>query len=217
MSRRDSVELFDHWAGDYDHSVRSATGFPFAGYEQVLNEIARLAHTTPGMTILDLGTGTGNLAARFVHLGCTVWGIDFSAEMLAKARVKVPEAEFVEADLLSEWPHEVQRRFDRIVSAYSLHEFDLGTKVKLLRELSHRYLQANGRIVVGDIAFSTTEARDGAHGQWPDLWDEDEHYWIADETVEASRLARFWAKYTQVSPVGGVFVFEPISLEKGGT
>jgi len=90
MNRQDSVHLFDDWAQHYDRSIQADGGFPFDGYEQVLDEVVRTACAQPGMTVLDLGIGTGNLAARFVRLGCDVWGIDFSAEMLAKALEKLP-------------------------------------------------------------------------------------------------------------------------------
>ena len=72
MSRDDRSQLFDDWAGHYERSVRSTSGFPFDGYEQVLDEIVRLAAVQSHMRVLDLGIGTGNLAKRFVSLGCTV-------------------------------------------------------------------------------------------------------------------------------------------------
>jgi len=58
--------LFDEWAESYDDAVQTDAGFPFAGYDQVLDEIFRLSGAKPGMRVLDLGTGTGNLAALIV-------------------------------------------------------------------------------------------------------------------------------------------------------
>jgi trans-aconitate methyltransferase len=75
-------------------------------------------------------------------------GIDFSAEMLAKAQAKLPHSILVQADLLSKWPMELQRPFDRVVSAYVFHEFDLETKVRLLHRIATHHLIAGGRIVV---------------------------------------------------------------------
>ncbi|HED04362.1 MAG TPA: class I SAM-dependent methyltransferase [Candidatus Fraserbacteria bacterium] len=149
--------------------MQDDVSFPFDGYEQVLDEITRAAGARCGMKILDLGVGTGNLAARFAALGCDIWGIDFSAEMLVKAIEKLPQAVLVQADLLSDWPTELDHRFDRIVVAYVLHEFDLSTKVKLLQGLTERHLAAQGRIVVGDIAFPTSGARDQARRKCADL------------------------------------------------
>lgn len=37
----------------------------------------------PGMSVLELGCGTGRLCSRLVEVGCTVTGVDESSEMLA--------------------------------------------------------------------------------------------------------------------------------------
>jgi putative AdoMet-dependent methyltransferase len=162
------------------------------------------------MNLLDLGIGTGNLAVRFEDVGCGIWGIDFSAEMLAKAAEKLPKAVLIQTSLLDAWPEELDRRFDRIVSGYVLHEFNLSTKVELLQRLARRHLAANGQIVIGDIAFPTAEARKRAHQRWTDLWDEEEYYWAADETIRACRNVGLQATYEQVSSCGGVFAIEHV-------
>lgn len=48
--------------------------------------------------IADLGCGTGTLTRLLVDEGHTVDGLDFSPEMIDRARIKVPEAAFVVAD-----------------------------------------------------------------------------------------------------------------------
>jgi hypothetical protein len=121
---------------------------------------------------------------------------------------KVGQDPGIDVDL-GDWPTELDRRFDRIVSAYVLHEFDLSTKVQLLRRLTERHLASGGCIVVGDIAFPTSGARDRAHRKWMQLWDEDEHYWAADEAAEACKHTGLRVTYKQVSSCGGVFTFGP--------
>jgi putative AdoMet-dependent methyltransferase len=209
MSQEDRVQLFDRWARHYDVTVQHDGGFPMDGYERVLDLVARSACAEHGMTVLDLGIGTGNLARRFVDLGCKVWGVDFSPEMLARAGEKLPKVVLVQASLLDEWPAELERRFDRIVSAYVLHEFDLETKVALLRKLGDGHLAGGGRMVIGDISFPTAQARVEAHARLADLWDEEEYYWAADEAMEACARAGLQVMYEQVSSCGGVFVVEP--------
>jgi ubiquinone/menaquinone biosynthesis C-methylase UbiE len=76
MSTQGRIKLFNDWAGHYDKSVQSDSVFPFDGYSRILAEITECAAVQPGMSILDLGTGTGNLAERFAAIGCTVWGVD---------------------------------------------------------------------------------------------------------------------------------------------
>ena len=218
-------QLFDKWAESYDESVDGHSGFPYEGYERVLDLIAERARVEAGMDVLDLGIGTGNLSGRFLELGCDVWGLDFSLQMLAKVHRKYPQIELLKADIKGDWPIDVDRHFDRVVSAYVLHEFDLESKVRLLRKLVCDHLAEGGRVVVGDIAFPTRTARDEAKkrfsGTWDEerkiwegsLWDEDEHYWAADETIEALAAAGLTACYEQVSFCGGVYVMERTGAE----
>jgi putative AdoMet-dependent methyltransferase len=204
MTIPDREELFDAWATKYDTSVADAT-FPLIGYEKVLDEAIAQAELWDGARALDVGTGTGNLAARLLAGGCgEVWGTDFSEEMLARARQKVPEAHFVRANLLEAWPDELPEQFNRIVSAYVFHEFDLETKLRLIGELNAR-LKPRGRLVIADIAFTTAEDREAAHRRWAGLWDEAEYYWAADEAIAALANAGIGARYIQVSICGGVF------------
>ena len=84
MERKD---LFEQWAPRYDETV-SGGSFPFMGYETVLEKIVLKAAPLPGGRVLDVGTGTANLAQRFVEQKCAVWGIDFSEQMLVLARQK---------------------------------------------------------------------------------------------------------------------------------
>jgi len=208
MEHPDRTQLFDTWAQHYDASLASIDGdFPFDGYERILDEVVTLAGVGPGMRILDLGIGTGNLAQRFVQQDCEIWGVDFSAEMLAKARVKLPQVHLVQANLLVDWPDEIHPPFERIVSAYVLHEFTLEHKIDMLRRATH-YLAPGGIILVGDIAFPTVAIREAAMQQvYGDLWDEDEYYWAADESIAASEQAGLHATYQQMSRCGGIFVF----------
>ncbi len=213
---KDRLRLFDAWALDYDAGVTSEEGFPFAGYERVLERVVQRAvsgltlpqstQTQPPMRVLDLGTGTGNLAARFASLGAEVWGLDFSSQMLAKARENAPDATLLQADLLGDWPP--LPWFDRIVSSYVLHEFDLSAKLSVLTRCAQQ-LKRGGKIVVADVAFPNVDIREAAHERWRDVWDEGEHYWAADEALAACEGPGFSGSFEQVSLCGGVFTFEP--------
>jgi len=207
MSDRGRVQIFDDWAERYDRSVQSDSGL-HEGYGKVLHLVVRSADTSTGMRVLDLGTGTGNLAQRFLALGCEVWGTDFAPAMLTKARAKVPQVRLIQMSLLSDvWPEGLAgQRFDRIVSTYVFHEFDLATKIGLLTRLATDHLTPGGWIVIGDVAFTDRVALERAGA---DHWDEDEFYWEADEAIAACDAAGLEATYTQVSRCGGVFVVRP--------
>lgn len=208
MTHDDPAQLFDHWAKDYHPEANSSENdFPFAGYDQVLDEMVRLAEVKPGMRVLGLGIGTGNLAARFLAADCEVWGCDFSVEMLARARVKWPQLHLLQADLLGEWPAQLQQPFDRVVAAYVLHHFDLATKVELLRQVAAQSLATGGRTLVADVSFQAEAVRTAASRRWADRWDSDEHYMAADETICACEQAGLSVEYRQVSSCAGIFIF----------
>ena len=193
---------FDEWAETYDASV-SINQFPFYGYPDLLRQIVLLAEPHPGQSVLDLGTGTGNLAQLFAHRKCQLWCTDFSEPMLEKARQKLPEAHFALHDLRLPLPAEFQRPFDCIVSAYVFHHFELDEKVRILRGLLPN-LAPGGRIIIGDISFPDAAAREKVKVAAGDEW-EDEFFWRSDEALPALEEAGFKVEYTQVSTCAGIF------------
>jgi putative AdoMet-dependent methyltransferase len=201
---------FDNWAETYDNSV-SIDQFPFCGYQDVLSKIITLAEPRPGLSVLDLGTGTGNLALLFAQAGCRLWCTDFSEPMLAKACQKIPAAHFILHDLHLPLPSELTGPFDRIVSAYVFHHFELGEKIRILGDLLPRLAPA-GRIIIGDIGFPDTATREklkiATRGEW-----EEEFYWIADESLSALQEVGIQAEYIQVSSCAGIICFTESSLQ----
>ncbi|MGH9282537.1 MAG: class I SAM-dependent methyltransferase [Acidimicrobiales bacterium] len=72
-------------------------------------------------TVLDAGCGTGRVAIELARRGVQVVGVDLDPGMLAGARAKAPELEWLVADLagldLRGAGGEVGRRFDVVVMA----------------------------------------------------------------------------------------------------
>jgi len=202
MPENSRLPIFERWAERYDQSVQTDKGI-FASYDLVLAEVVHAAQVKAGMRVLELGIGTGNLAQKFVALGCEVWGIDFSPAMLAKARQKVPQVTLLQMDLTGDWPEVLKQRFDRIVANFVLHEFDLDTKISLLQRLAKDQLVEEGLIVIGDVAFATAKARRQSGAE---AWDEDEHYWADDEIVAACAGTGLAVTFKQISWCTGIFV-----------
>ncbi len=197
---------FDDWAETYDASV-AIDQFPFYGYVDVLKKTFALADTHPGLSILDLGTGTGNLAALFARTGCDLWCTDFSQPMLDRARTKLPSAHFVLHDLRTPLPPAFDRKFDRVVSAYVFHHFVLAEKIRILESLASCHLSPDGRIIIADISFPNAASMNRLKSALGDEWD-DEFYWLADESVPALENAGFKVEYVQVSACAGIFLIQ---------
>jgi putative AdoMet-dependent methyltransferase len=196
---------FDEWAARYDESVSSDV-FPFEGYHEVLNTIVALASGNGPLAVLDLGAGTGNLSRVFDLMGWQVCGIDFSEKMLELARRKVPAAKFVRADIREMLPDQIQRRYDRIVSAYTFHHFPSEEKVSLVKKYITGQLAPHGVMLVGDIAFESRRDEDAVRQSLGEEWDQ-EYYWLADEALDAFSRAGITASFIKISSCAGVFRF----------
>ena len=90
---------YDRWAAVYDEEDN-----PLVALETP--HVARLLGDVAGLSILDVGCGTGRHALRLAERGARVTAIDFSTQMLEKARAK-PGAQrvaFLRHDLTADLP-----------------------------------------------------------------------------------------------------------------
>ena len=137
--------MFDRIAGFYDlmNSVMTA-----GLHHRWRARAADLADVRPGDRVLDVATGTGDLAielARRVGTG-EVIGSDFSEEMLEHARVKAPELQWEWANAL-ELPY-ASGRFHAATVGFGARNFsDLD---RGLAEMA-RVVRPGGRVVVLEI------------------------------------------------------------------
>ena len=132
----DPKEGYALWSDSYDEP-----GNPIVALEEaVVHELIRSA--PPGRA-LDAACGTGRHTAHLARLGHQVIGVDLTPDMLARARERLPEAEFQTADL-RELPAE-DASFELIVCALALaHLPELDDPVSELA----RVLAPGGRLVV---------------------------------------------------------------------
>lgn len=81
-------------------------------------DLLNLLSPQPGEKILDVGCGTGQLAAKIAGTGAVVTGIDADAAMVEKAKLNYPNLEFAVADarLL-----QFDTEFDAVFSNATLH------------------------------------------------------------------------------------------------
>jgi demethylmenaquinone methyltransferase / 2-methoxy-6-polyprenyl-1,4-benzoquinol methylase len=162
--------MFDRIAGVYDPLNTAMT----AGlHHRWRTRAAELARVGPGSRVLDVATGTGDLAielARHVSPGGEVVGSDFAEGMLDRARAKVAGGD----------GHRVRPRFewaDAMELPYSDGSFDAATVgfgarnfEDLARGLAEmaRVVRPGGRVVVLEITTPTRAPLSIFYGLWFD-------------------------------------------------
>ena len=142
--------MFDRIAGVYDLMNSLMT----AGlHHRWRRRAADLARVGPGNDVLDVASGTGDLAIELsarVGAGGSVIGSDFSEQMLDRARVKAPQLEWQQANALA-LPYE-EGRFDAVTVGFGARNFsDLDAG---LAEMV-RVTRPGGRVVVLEITTPT--------------------------------------------------------------
>lgn len=185
---------FNLWAQEYDNSVRRSdenSRYPFAGYQDIMDEIFRRVLSAPGRDILDIGFGTGVLTARLYEQRCRIFGQDFSSKMIELAQQKMPEAILVQGDFSKGLAAPLrQNRYDAILATYSLHHLTDAQKVSFLGELLS-YLREGGSLYIGDVAFATRRELEACRAEAGDSWDKDEIYFVFDELKSSFPTMQF--------------------------
>ncbi len=154
-SRFADAAVHDAQAARYDGLVRNEAHPIRAGYGACLDWVA--ARVEPGDAVLDLGTGTGNLAVLLPP--CRLVCVDLSTEMTRLARAKLPHGvTFVQADLL-EYFDGRRGPFDAVESTYALHHLTDDEKDVLLDRVRN-VLAPGGRAVFGDLMFGNAAERE---------------------------------------------------------
>jgi SAM-dependent methyltransferase len=157
MYDEDYLYFFAAPPGVSEFAVRGPTlpGAELSG-EAVAELTWRLLDLQPGMSVLDLACGDGDLANRFAARGCRVTGLDSSVVFLDRARADAATAgvsvEYVAGDMRRiPWTD----RFDRVVNwSTAFGYFDDPTNRAVLDGIV-RALRPDGRLAI-DLDNLTT-------------------------------------------------------------
>jgi len=200
FEQKEKTWNFDQWADQYDGWVTSDYPVYFR-YDTILARVLSLSGAARGKRVLDIGTGTGNLAARLLDLGAEVVGLDPSQKMLDKAAVKLEGLSGIELRRVEEPFLEIpceDGSFDAVVSTYAFHHIHPDKKPACIREMM-RVLKPGGTWVIGDLIFQSQEDEKvmvGAHD-----WMEDEYYARIDELLPVFRDLGMMLKSEQYTVV----------------
>ena len=134
------LDFFDHHAPTWDQ-----TGPDPAATLRRLQELNGRLGLRAGLDLLEVGCGTGQITrwlADLVKPG-TVVAADFSPAMLAKARTRGVDADFVLMDICREEP--VQHQFDVVLCFHSFPHFR--DPAAALRQIA-RQVKPGGQLLV---------------------------------------------------------------------
>lgn len=132
-------------AEDYAHNARFVS--------DLAGEVLAWLDPQPGERILDLGCGDGAVSERLQALGCDVFGVDASADMIAAARRRGCDAKIMDGEAL-----EFDGEFDAVFSNAALHWM---TRADAVIGGVNRALKPGGRFVAefgghGNVAAIVT-------------------------------------------------------------
>jgi SAM-dependent methyltransferase len=120
-----------------------------AGYVELFSSASDLAIPSlvgklePPSRVLDLCCGQGNVTEALCKAGHTVVGVDFSPAMLARAKLRTPEAKFVEANAQA-LPFD-EKTFDAVVCNFGISH--IPDQQRALCEVA-RVLKPAGRLAM---------------------------------------------------------------------
>lgn len=120
-----------------------------------------------GSRILDLACGTGQLADRLAERGFRVTGLDSSPAMLALARARTSDVEFVLADARS---FELPDTFDAVVSV-----FDSLNHIMTSDELRDVFARVRAVLVPGGRFVFDLNTEEAVAAEWRDAFVGDDH------------------------------------------
>jgi ArsR family transcriptional regulator len=182
--RRRSQEFFDQHARHWDDLAR--TLLPVPEYRQQLLEAVPV-----GITVLEIGIGTGGLLAELAARATKVIGVDNSPAMLDEARRRLASGGVSEVELrLGEMAHLPlpDASVDCVVANMVLHHAADPTQVLL--EV-RRVLMPGGVLCIADLARHEREsAREQLADQWLGFEEEELAGWLDHAGFAAVNIER---------------------------
>jgi len=109
----------------------------------------RMFRPSKGMSILDVGCGTGSHLELYQRYTCHLYGLDLSPSMLAVAQERLGDTAQLDLGDAKDMPYE-NDKFDLVISMLSLHEMSPETRTAVLNEIK-RVVKYDGRVLLIDF------------------------------------------------------------------
>lgn len=142
---------FDIWHWERDcHVLMLNDKIRMNAYEKAIKEVVK-----PGMTVLDIGTGTGNLALWALEAGALkVYAIDINKEIILEANVRIKNAGFIDKfESFNALSYDVTlpEKVDVIMSEILGNLADNQEMTPILEDARQRFLKPNGVFIPSKV------------------------------------------------------------------
>ncbi|WP_229244253.1 bifunctional 2-polyprenyl-6-hydroxyphenol methylase/3-demethylubiquinol 3-O-methyltransferase UbiG [Emticicia sp. CRIBPO] len=150
----DTRQIYNIWAGQYDTNINKTRDLEAEALKEVLEGLVF-------GNCLEIGCGTGKNTSWLVQKARQVTAVDFSEEMMRKAKEKVTASNvrFIQADITRDWDF-AEGQYDLITFSLVLEHMD--DLVDIFRKAS-KCLSPEGNIYVGELhpfrQYSGSKAR----------------------------------------------------------
>ena len=152
---REFIDIFDEWINSYDASV-SGEDLEYRDVFEKYDEILNTVTSKVVGTVLEFGTGTGNLTAKLIDAGHPVIGVEPNTAMRRITAERFPSIEVIDGDLVDFETGNTS--IDSIASSYVFHHLTDEEKGIALKKYA-QLLPTNGKIVFADTVFITEAAK----------------------------------------------------------
>ncbi len=173
-------EFYDSLASPFAQT----RSLPQPGFYRLLEELPQ-----PCRDLLDVGCGEGRFG-RFLHSsGAVPWytGVDFSAELLAKASSSTP-GEFFQRDISRPGCLKDLGQFDAVVSLAVLQHIPArANRLRLLQEMK-ACLAPGGRLLISTWQFMDSQRQQRKVRPWSEI------IGLTDEDVETNDYLLTWKR-----------------------
>lgn len=210
------MPIFKDWAVSYDDEVEGHNPQykdVFEGYWDIITEIINQS----GNSILEFGSGTGNLTEKLLQAGKKVYPIEPSQEMraIAQEKLKDYQVEFLDGDM-ENFP-QPENEVDTIVSNLVFHHLNAAEKNSALAAYN-KILPSGGKIIFGDTMFLSQAALDAIIERESSRGFEDlvedlnrEYYPLITDLEEIFRANNFKTTYRQMNNYVWIVIAEKIN------
>jgi len=145
-------QAYDKWAAQYDSNINRTRDLEAIALRNVLNPVS-------SADILEIGCGTGKNSEWLQTKAASLTGVDLSEQMLAKAKARLNDINFIQADITLPWSF-TQKQFDLVSFSLVLEHIN---DLDFIFKQAAQKLKPGGQIYIGELhpfkQYSGSKAR----------------------------------------------------------